>query len=54
MTLSRREVLSATLAASVSAAVPIRLTAAPGPTSAQVFVVKEPRRAAAVRACLEH
>ena len=53
MSLSRREILSATLAASVSAAVPIRLTAALGPTSAQVFVVKEPRRAAAVRACLE-
>jgi uncharacterized protein (DUF362 family) len=53
MRISRRDVLQGALAASVAAAVPIRLTAAAAPEKARVFVVPEGRRAAAVRACLE-
>ena len=53
MSLSRREMLTATAAASVTAAVPRRVAAAPPPAGARVFVVKESRRAVAVRACLD-
>ena len=53
MTLSRREVLCATAAASVTVASPVWLRAAPAPASARVFVVKDSRRAVALRACLD-
>jgi uncharacterized protein (DUF362 family) len=53
MTVSRRAVLQGTLAASVAATSRLRLTAMAAPAKARVFVVRDGRRGAAVRACLE-